>query len=84
MAKKTTKFWALNPQNLEDKKLLASFEVNGDKVKSDLRSAEFKDLAKRGLHTRQGKLTLEENGPEFVELLAANYGMSSFIEVEID
>jgi hypothetical protein len=83
MAKKTTKIWAVDPST-DKKTLMASFEVDGGKVNADIKHDEIKERAKDGYHTDDGRLTLEKNGPEFVELLAANYSTSSFVLVTID
>lgn len=84
MAKKTYKFWAVNPQDPNDRKLMASFEVDGKKVEANVKDIMIQERVDDGFHTDNGRLTLEGNGPKFVELLAANYATSSFVQVVID
>jgi len=84
MAKKTTKFYAVKPSNPDEKKLLASFEIDGNKVTADIKDEELQDRADNGFFIEGKKLTLESDGPKFVKLLEDNYARSSFIFVETD
>lgn len=84
MAKNTYKFWAVSPQDPSDRKLMAEFEVDGKKVKANVKDSMIQKRVEEGFHTCDGQLTMESDGPEFVELLAANYATSSFVIVEID
>lgn len=83
MAKKTTKFWAANPRDPNKKRLLASFVVEGDKVKAEIQSREIKERAEEGFYVKGKDVTLKSDGPAFVKLLSANFAMSSFILVEV-
>ena len=82
--KKTYKLWAVNPQDPNDRKLMASFEVDGKRVEAKVKDSLIQQRLDRGFHTDNGQLTMESDGPKFVELLAANYATSSFVRVEID
>ena len=83
MAKKTYKFWAVSPQDPSDRKLMAEFEVDGKKVEANVKDSMIQERVDEGFHTDDGQLTMESDGPAFVELLAANYATSSFVRVEI-
>ena len=85
MAKKTTKFWAVNPGNPNNKKLLATFVVKDGKVTdSQMESTSVEKRAKEGFYIKGEHVTLKSDAVQFVELLEANYSMSSFVEVDID
>jgi hypothetical protein len=85
MANKTTKLWAVNPGNPDEKKLLASFVLkDGDLVNSTVKNDAIKQLVKEGYSVDGEHVTLESDAEQFVELLEGNHASSSFIEVEIN
>ena len=81
---KTTKLWSVDPGTLEDKKLLATFELkDGKLVGSSMPSDNIKGLATKGYYVDGARVTLKSDAVQFVELLEMNHATSTYTFVEV-
>jgi len=81
---KTTKLWALNPSDPEDKKLLATFVIkDGKLVDSTITFSPIQERTEEGYFIDGARVTLKSDAAQFVELLGMNHSTGTYSHTEV-
>ncbi|TFH58175.1 MAG: hypothetical protein E4G90_10860 [Gemmatimonadales bacterium] len=81
--------YSVNPEDPEDRTVLAVFELKGDKVDATFHGPNAKDLEaemeRDGLYDSERKRYLRpKDGADFMQFFPSAYPRASFVAIEVD